>query len=158
SEARLAEETIALTRLHDYSSRLWRTRDLNEGLVVILRGSIQMMGADKGNVQIIDNRGVLTIAVQEGLDQPFANFFKEVSIANNSAYGRALRSGRRIIIEDLETNEDFAPFHHIALAAGIRAVQSTPIMARDGKPLGMMSTLFCNAHRPSQHELRVLDL
>jgi PAS domain S-box-containing protein len=158
SEARLAEETIALTRLHDYSSWLWQTRDLNEGLVVILRGSIQMMGADKGNVQIIDNRGVLTIAVQEGLDRSFLDCFKEVSIADNSAYGRALRSGRRIIIEDVETDEDFAPFRRIAMAAGFRAVQSTPIMARDGKPLGIMSTHFRHAHRPSKHELRILDL
>jgi PAS domain S-box-containing protein len=155
---RLAEEAIALTRLHDYSSRLWQTSNLNEGLVVVLRGSIEMMGADKGNVQIIDARGVLTIAVQEGFDQPFLEFFKEVSVVDNSACGRALRAGRRVIVEDVETDEDFAPFRQMAFAAGIRAVQSTPIMARDGKPLGMISTHFCNAHRPSEYELRILDL
>jgi PAS domain S-box-containing protein len=157
SEARLAEEAVALARLHDYSSQLWR-RDLNDGLVVILRGSIEMMGADKGTVQIIDPRGVLTIAVQEGFDQPFLEFFKEVPIADNSAYGRALCAGRRVIVEDVDTDEDFAPFRHIALAAGFRAVQSTPIMGRNGEPLGMMSTHFCNAHRPSEQELRILDL
>ena len=158
SEARLAEETIALTRLHDYSSRLWQTCDLNEGLVEILRGSIQMMSADKGHVQILDSRGVLTIAVQEGFDDPFLEYFKEVSVADNSACARALRAGRRIIIEDVETDADDASFRHIALAAGFRAVQSTPITARDGKPLGMMSTHFCRVHRPTEHELRILDL
>jgi PAS domain S-box-containing protein len=117
-----------------------------------------MMGADKGNVQIIDTRGVLTIAAHEGFDQTFLEYFKEVSVADNSACGRALRTGRRITIEDVETDEDFAPLRRIALTAGFRAVQSTPIMARDGKPLGMMSTHFCNAHRPSESELRILDL
>jgi PAS domain S-box-containing protein len=158
SEAQLADEAIALTRLHDYSSRLWRTQDLHEGLVIILRGSIHMMGADKGNVQIIDARGVLTIAAQEGFDRPFLECFKEVSVADNSVCGRALRAGRRIIVEDVETDEDFAPFRHIARAAGFRAVQSTPIMGRNGEPLGMMSTHYRNAHRPSAQELRILDL
>ena len=158
SEARLAEETIALTRLHDYSSRLWQICDLNEGLVEVLRGSIEMMGADKGHVQIMDPRGVLTIAVQESFDAPFLEFFKEASVADNSACARALRTGRRIIIEDVETDEDYASFRHVALAAGFRALQSTPIIARDGKPLGVMSTHFGRAHRPSEHELRILDL
>jgi len=102
SDARLAEETTALARLHDYSSQLWQTRNLPEGLIVILRGSIQMMGANKGNVQIIDTRGVLTIAAQEGFDQAFLDYFNEVSVADNSACGRALRAGRRISIEDVE--------------------------------------------------------
>jgi len=157
SEARLAEEANALARLHDYSSQLWQ-RDLHDGLVVILRGSIQMMGADKGNVQIVDPRGILTIAVQEGFDQPFLELFKEVFIEDNSVSGKALRARRRVIVEDVETDEDFAPFRHMALAAGFRAVQSTPIMGRNGVPLAIMSTHFCNAHRPSEQELRILDL
>jgi PAS domain S-box-containing protein len=117
-----------------------------------------MMGADKGTVQVMDPRGVLTIAAQEGFDQPFLEFFKEVSPEDKCACGRALREGHRSIIEDVEADEDFATFRHIALAAGFRAVQSTPLIGRDGKPLGMLSTHFCNAHRPTEHELQILDL
>jgi PAS domain S-box-containing protein len=158
SESRLAKEAIALKRLNDYSSRLWQTRDLNEGLVEMLRGSIQMMGADKGNVQVIDSRGALIIAAQEGFDRPFLEYFKHVSSATNSSCGRALRAGRRIVIEDVEGDEEFGSFRTIALAAGFRAVQSTPLVAHDGKLLGMLSTHFCNVHRPGEHELQILDL
>src|SRR5262249_11479187 len=150
SEARLAEEAAALKRLYESGSRLWKTSDLSEGLVEMLRGSIQMMGADKGNVQIIDSRGVLTIAAQEGFDVPFLEYFKGVSVNDISACGRALRAGHRIIIEDVDGDEEFAPLRHIASAAGYRAVQSTPLIARDGKPLGVISTHFCNVHRPSE--------
>jgi PAS domain S-box-containing protein len=148
----------ALKRLHDCSSRLWQITDLHEGLGEMLRASIQMMGADKGKVQIVSPCGVLTIAAQEGFDKPFLKFFKEVSVEHSSACGRALRAGHRIIIEDVETDEECAPFRHIAVTAGFRAVQSTPLMASDGKPLGVLSTHFCNAHRPSEHELQILDL
>jgi len=158
SEARLAEEAIALKRLHDSSSRLWQTCDLDDGLVEMLRGSIKMMGADKGIVQIVNPRGVLAIAAQEGFDHPFLEFYKEVSVEDNSASGRALRAGHRIIIEDIETEEESAPFRSIALAARYRAVQSTPLMAREGRLLGILSTYFCNAHRPSDHQLQILDL
>src|SRR5262245_57048527 len=158
SEAGLAEEANALKTLYDWSSRLWQTRDLNEGLVEMLRASIQMMGADKGNVQILDDRGVLTIAAHQGFDQTFLEFFKEISVNENSACARALRSGRRVIIEDVEADERFTPFRHLALAAGFRAVQSTHLIAHNGKPLGVLSTHFCNVRRPTEHQMRMLDL
>jgi GAF domain-containing protein len=158
SEARLAEEAAALKRLYDSISRLWETHDLNEGLEEMLRGSIQLMGADKGNVQLVNARGMLNIVAQQGFDLPFLEFFKEVSVEHNSACARALRTRRRVIVEDVETDEEFAPFRHIAFAAGFRAVQSTPLMARDGRPLGVLSTHFCNVLRPSEHAIRTLDL
>jgi PAS domain-containing protein len=158
SEAQLAKEAVALTRLQDCNARLWQIRDLREGLAEMLRASMQLVGADKGTVQIMNPRGELTIAAQEGFEPPFLEIFKEVNVEDNSACGRALRTGRRVIIEDVETDEEFAAFQHIALAAGFRAVQSTPLVARDGGVLGMLSTHFCNAHRPSEHDLRLMDL
>jgi PAS domain S-box-containing protein len=158
SEARLAEEAAALKKLYDLSSRLWETHDLNEGLEEMLRGSIQLMGADKGNVQLVDASGVLRVVAQQGFDRPFLEFFKEVSVEHNSACASALRTGRRVIIADVETDEEFAPFRKIALAAGFRAVQATPLMARDGRPVGVLSTHFCNVLRPSEHAMRTLDL
>ena len=118
--------------------------------------SRSLMGADKGNVQIVDARGVLKIAAQQGFDPPFLQFFKEVNVTDNSACARALRTGRQIIIEDVEADEKFAPCRYVALAAGFRAVQSTPLIACDGKPLGVLSTHFCNVRRPSEHQMRIL--
>jgi PAS domain S-box-containing protein len=41
---------------------------------------------------------------------------------------------------------------------GIRAVMSTPLVSRDGRPLGMLNNHFRFPHRPVDHELRLLDL
>lgn len=152
-------ETAALTRLNDASSRLWRLTSLREGLDEMLAVTIEMLGAAMGNIQILDpERGLLIIAAQRGFKQEFLHFFREVSTADDSACGRALRSGQRIVIEDVEVDELYAPMRPIARAAGYRAVQSTPLIDRNGKPLGMFSTHFRSVHRPSEQDLRRLDL
>jgi PAS domain S-box-containing protein len=132
---------------------------LGQGLEEILAASIELLGADKGNVQLLDRaRPALQIAVQRGFAQEFVDFFHEVSAEDDSACGRALRLGERIVIEDIEADPEFAPLRPIARASGFRAVQSTPLMGRDGKPLGMLSTHFRSVHRPTEQDLRRLDL
>jgi signal transduction histidine kinase len=44
------------------------------------------------------------------------------------------------------------------LNENVRAVQSTPLVDRTGKVLGMISTHFGRFHRPSENELRFLDI
>jgi len=159
NEARLAAEADALARLNDLSSRLWRMRSLREGLDEMLAATIELLGADMGNVQILDaERKVLTIAAHRGFKPDFLDFFREVSTKDDSACGRALRSGARMVIEDVEADAPFAPLRPIARAAGYRAVQSTPLIGRDGTPLGMLSTHFRSPHRPGEQDLRRLDL
>jgi PAS domain S-box-containing protein len=159
SQARLSAEAAALGHLNDLSSRLWRKQSINEGLSEMLVASIDLLGADKGNVQLLDpERQVLTIVVQRGFEKEFLDFFREVSIQDDTACGRTLRSGERTIIEDVEADPPYAPFRQIAKRAGYRAVQSTPLIGRAGKPLGMLSTHFRSIHRPTEQDLRRLDL
>jgi PAS domain S-box-containing protein len=158
SEQRLAREAQALAKLNDWSSRIWRCRDLHEGLDAMLDAVIELMGADKGNVQLLHPNGVLTIEAQRGFDKDFLEFFREVTTQDDSACGRALRSGDQIVIEDVELDEPYAPLRPIARAAGYRAVISSPLVSGDGTPQGMLSTHFHNPHRPTQYELSRLAL
>ncbi len=159
SEARLAIEANALAKLNDLSSRLWRIRSMEEGLDEMLGGVIELLGADKGNVQLWNGkRGVLTIAAQHGFDREFLDFFREVSANDDSACGRALRLGQPVVIEDVETDAPFAPFRPVARAAQFRSVVSAPMIQADGTPLGMISTYFASVQRPTDQDLRRLDL
>lgn len=159
SETRLATDAAALARLNNASSRLWGIRDLREGLDEMLGAAIELLGADMGNVQVLDaERSVLVVAAQRGFEQPFLDFFREVSTADNSACGRTLRTGARTVIEDIESDEPYAPLRPVARAAGYRAVQSTSLIGRDGTALGMLSTHWRSAHRPSEQDLHRLDL
>ena len=38
------------------------------------------------------------------------------------------------------------------------AVQSTPLVSRDGRPIGMISTHWKSPHTPAEGELRLLDV
>jgi signal transduction histidine kinase/ActR/RegA family two-component response regulator len=152
-------ESDALARLNDLGSRLWRMNDLSAGLNEMLSATIELLGAQMGNIQIVDpSRQVLRIAAQRGFRTDFLEFFAEVSTEDDSACGRALRSGGRIMIEDVEVDGPYAPLRAIARAAGYRAVQSTPLIGRDGAPLGMLSTHWARPHRLSDSDLRRLDL
>jgi two-component sensor histidine kinase len=71
-----------------------------------------------------------------------------------------MRSCERVIVEDVRESEIFAgqPPKEVLLDAGVRAVISTPLMARAGTLLGMISTHFAIPHRPRERELHLMDL
>jgi PAS domain S-box-containing protein len=159
SERQLAKERTMLARLHAVGGRLWLKRDLRQALDDILAGAIELLGADMGAIRILDTtRGVLKIAAHRGLNQEFLDFFRKVSAADDSTCGRVLRSGERMVIEDVEADTLFTPFRFVARAAGCRAVQSTPIMNREGMLLGTLATHFRSVHKPDKEDLRLLDL
>jgi hypothetical protein len=95
---------MSLGRLNELSSRLWRQAGLLGGLDEMLGATIELLGADMGNVQLLDaERGVL-IAAQRGFQPDFLEAFREVAAEDDSACSPALRSGARIVIEDVETD------------------------------------------------------
>ncbi|HEY3658210.1 MAG TPA: ATP-binding protein [Steroidobacteraceae bacterium] len=154
----LAAERLAMTRLHEFSTRLWPITDLPAVLEEALSATIEIQQADFGNIQLCNPQShALEIVTQRGFDAESLEYFAGV-VHSGSACGRALQSRSRIVIEDVEIDEQFAPHRHIALAAGFRSVQSTPLFSRRGEVLGMISTHFKRPHRPSERELRLTDL
>jgi PAS domain S-box-containing protein len=159
SQERILEETVALERLTEASTRLWRSHSVSGGLNEILRTSIELVGASKGNIQLVNPRNeTLSMVASEGFEPDFLNAFAHVTAEDDSACGRALRSRRRVIIEDIDADAAYAPFRRYAHKAGYRAVVSTPLIGADGVPLGAVSNHFPQPHRPSEQELRRLDL
>ena len=155
TEDQLAREAAALARLSEASSRLWRASTLPEGLDEMLGAAIDLLGADKGSVRLLDERrGVLTLAAQRGFDPTFVECFHEVRLDDSAA--RVLHAGERLVVEDIRLASGFASY--LSFAAGVRAVQTTPLIGRDGKLLGVLSTHFATAHRPAEQDLQRLDL
>jgi len=159
TKAQLADEAQSLAKLNELSARLWASHSLREGLDEMLAGAIELMGADKGNIQVLDQRrSILTIEAQRGFEKEFLEFFREVKAEDDTACGRALRSARPTVIEDVDSDAAFAPFRAVARAAGYRAVVSTPLVGSTGLPLGIISTHFVSPHRPADVSLRRIDL
>ncbi|HJP95365.1 MAG TPA: ATP-binding protein [Pyrinomonadaceae bacterium] len=168
SEARLfgilehsAADLKAMRRLNEIGTLCANTGDDSRGcLGEILKVAIEITGADKGTIQLRDAKsGKLMLIAQSGFDEAFLAFFNAVA-EGESACGVALHSHQRVIIEDITKSEIFAGKPSLAIMrdADVLAVQSLPLLSSSGKVLGMISTHFSRVHRPSEQELRLMDL
>jgi PAS domain S-box-containing protein len=168
SEARLfgilehsAADLKAMRRLNEIGTRCAKDGDNVGGcLKEILSVAIEISGADKGNIQLLDyETGGLNLAAHSGFDESFQDFFANAP-HGNSACGTAIAAHQRVIVEDITESEIFAgkTSLEILLSADVRAVQSVPLLSSSGKLLGVISTHFSESHRPSEQELRLMDL
>lgn len=152
-------EADALTRLNQYSTRLWQIRNLQAGLEEILATCIGLLGADNGMVQLVDRkRHVLVVKAQRGFDKNFLESIRDLPTGHSHACARAWRTNTRVVIEDVEKDAGYVPLLEAARAAGYRSVTSIPLIRRDGAPLAILSLYFAAPCRPSDTELQSLDL
>jgi PAS domain S-box-containing protein len=157
-EVELATELTAMTRLHEFSTSLLGNAELEPTLQRALDAVISLQGADFGMIQLNNpSTGALEITVQHGFREDFREHFSGAH-GVSSACVQALKSKERVIIEDVLNDPDSAPHRGFAASAGFRAVQSTPLLNRDGEVLGILSTQFRQPHRTSDRDLRLTDL
>jgi PAS domain S-box-containing protein len=148
-----------MLRLHKLSMLSVIGGDLELILSEIVDAAIALSGADFGNIQLIDPASsVLRIVAQRGLPQWWIDFWNSVPEGQGSC-GVSLQLGERTLVENVEQSRIFEGVAlEMQLKAGVRAVQSTPLVSRSGKPLGMFSTHYRKPQRPDEGTLRVLDL
>jgi signal transduction histidine kinase/DNA-binding NarL/FixJ family response regulator len=148
----------AITRLQDLSTRLIQAGDLNLLLGEIMSASAEITKTDKANVQLFSSRsGTLRIVAHQGLSKEYVRYFAENGCPG--ACEEARRTKTRVILEDLtKCDPEASPDIQFILNEGVRAVQCTPLICRDGRLVGMLNNHFSYPHRPTEDELRFLDL
>jgi len=127
----------------------------------LLDEAVAVTGADLGNLQVVDPAtGALRIVANRGFDVSFLNFFAVVRNDGDSACGAALKHAGCVMVPDVDQSPIFAgkPSGQVLRAAGIRAVQSTPILGRTDSLIGMISTHWYAACMPSDYQQKRLDL
>ncbi len=160
AEQEMERDLDIMTRLQKIGALFVQGDNLEPVLAAIVDTAIAVSGADFGNIQLLDPlTGDLRIAAHRGFPQWWIDFWETVSKGQGSC-GTALQRGERVIIEDVEQSPVFAgtPALDIQRRAGVRAVQSTPLISRSGKPVGMFSTHYRTPQRPDDRALRLLDL
>jgi GAF domain-containing protein len=124
-----------------------------------LDAAIALHGAQFGNIQLLNIADrTLEIRAQRGFDRTFLDTFRSVSIDDPSACGRALRDNTSVVVRDVDTDAEYAPFRAIAAGAGYRGVQSTPAISSAGKIVGVISTHFRRPHAPTRLEMHLIRL
>jgi PAS domain S-box-containing protein len=160
SEARLAADLAGMERLQEVSTRLSQDGDTSSLLLEIVDAAVAVTAADMGNIQLLDRvSSTLRVVASRGFEAPFLEFFDAVH-DGQAACGSAMRSGERVVIGDVTASPVFegTPALDVLLGAGVRAVQSTPLIGRSGQLVGMLSTHYRAPRVPSDRDLHVLDL
>jgi len=158
AESRLTADLNALTRMHALGERLLVTGGLQPLLQEIMDAAVSIVGAEKGTLQLLEGDS-LRIVAHHGHRQPFLQFF--ASAKNQaSVCGEATRRGERVVVSDVETSSLFigTPSLPVLREAGVRAVQSTPMISRNGALLGIITTQWGVPFTSDEHDLWRIDL
>jgi GAF domain-containing protein len=124
----------------------------------LLSRSIQFSQTKLGNVQLLNLRtGSLDIQAQNGFNDEFLNFFQTVHFSHGSACARAMQNRATIVVEDVLADPMFGSASTILQNAGVRAVQSVPLLSSSGAFIGVLSTHFLRPHRSARGLLLNLE-
>ena len=157
-QLRLKADMTALIRMHDLSEKLLGTAGTQPLLDEIMYSAVVIVDAKFGTLQLLKDDS-LQIVSYYGHQQPFLDFFASAeSVA--SVCGEAMQRFERVLIEDVETSSLFVGTLSLDVmrTAGVRAVQSTPIISRNGELLGVLTTQWDVPHSPDEHDLWRIDL
>jgi signal transduction histidine kinase/ActR/RegA family two-component response regulator len=147
-----------LRRLHDTSLRLTSLRDVEAILREVLEAAMAVQGSRLGLLSLGDGEPPeLRLAVQSGLDADFLRHVESVT-PGGGALGTAYAERRRVVVEDVETDPIFASQREAARRAGFRSCHSTPLVTHRGDTIGVLSVMFVGPRRPSEREMRLMDL
>ncbi len=150
--------------LQSISAELLHEDNTQELFEKIIDAAMRIMRSEFASMQVLyperGSGGELRLLAFRGFSPEAAKFWKWVGISGGSTCGEALRKHRRVIMPDVEEcgylrgTEDLAVYRQ----TGIRACQTTPLISRNGKLVGMISTHWRSRHEPSERDLRLWDI
>ncbi|MDF3021101.1 MAG: domain S-box protein [Steroidobacteraceae bacterium] len=165
TEAKRSREALAAdlrdtTLLRDLATRRTHEGDTRQLFEDILDAAIAMMRAQAGTIQLLDERTrELTLAATRGFPAAMTSYFARVDASSDSPCGRALASRERVFMRfDVAPDQDPSGEMRMHAELGLLSAQSTPLVSRSGRLLGMFSTHWCTDRRLEDRELHFLDL
>jgi PAS domain S-box-containing protein len=161
TQRQLVSELAATQQLQKISTELIPASDAEVLYEKILDAAVAIMRSDFASMQMFyPERGELRLLACRGFSPTAAAFWEWVRPGSGSTCGAALATGNRSIVPDIELRDFMAGSEDLETyrQTGIRAVQSTPLVSRDGHLLGMISTHWRNPHQPSERDFHLLDV
>ncbi len=164
SRSQLEMELSDTKLLQGISTELIVQEDSQRFYEGIVDAAVRIMRSDFGSMQILDpdrgDGGELHLQAYRGFTPEVAAFWEWVPAHSASSCAVALRSGKRVIIPDVDRCAFMAGTRDQAayLQVGISASQSTPLVSRSGTMMGMISTHWRTPHEPLERELQLMDI
>jgi PAS domain S-box-containing protein len=161
SEQRLAREVAGAKTLQAISTRLISQSTAESLYTQILDAAMELMASDAASVQMFAaDSASLKLLASKNVHPDSAAFWHRVAVGAGSACSQALRDNARVVVADIEACAFMAgtPDQQECRRSGIRAVQSTPLRSRSGRPLGMLSTHWRTRYTPTEEDFRFFDV
>ncbi|MBD1849089.1 response regulator [Cyanobacteria bacterium FACHB-502] len=160
AEAIVAADLQDTQRLRELGARLVIEGDIQTLYQEILSTAIALTRADAGTVQIFDAATQeLVLLATQGFEQTMNEHFYRMDASSNTPCGMSLRNGDRSFVDfNVLESEDPDGSMRMHVKAGYLCGQSTPLITRSGKLIGMVSTHWHEQHPPNDRELQFLDL
>jgi len=160
SETTIAAELADTQQLQRISSKLLQENKADELYGQILDAAVALMKSDAGSMQIVTAQNELHLLAYKGFDPESTKFWEYVGAASHSSCAEALRTRKRVVVPDVEACDFMAGTEDLDgyRRSNVCAVQSTPLISRNGRVVGMISTHWLEPHQPSDHQLRLLDV
>jgi PAS domain S-box-containing protein len=149
----------AMERFDRVSALFLSEQPVGAVLYELLDTAIAISEADFGNIQILDSTSThLEVVAHRNLPDRWLDYW--AGATGHGASGTAFAAKERVVVEDVAQSPIFVGTEvlDVQLEAGIRAVQSTPLISRSGALIGMLSTHWKAPHRIPEQTLRLLDL
>jgi len=161
SRAQLEVELSDTKLLQSLSATLIEENNVELLYGKILDAAVAIMRSDMASMQAVDEKeNALRLLGWRGFPADFGEVFKFVRTDTGTSCARARNLSQRVIVPDVEKCDFILCSPDLAghRQAGIRAVQSTPLLTRSGRLVGMISTHWRHPHEPSERDLRLLDI
>jgi len=159
--SQLEEEQHDSQLLHSISEMLIDEHNIDALYQKLLDAATEIMHSDLGSLQRYDSeRNALQLIAHSGLDDEAIAYWQWVCSGQATTCGHALKKLQRVIVPDFETctfiagTPDGDAFHK----AGVRSAQSTPLLTRNGRLVGMITTHCKYCCTPKERDLRLLDI
>ncbi len=147
--------------LQEVSNQLIQEDDVETLFARILDAAIAFARADAGSMQLLDaETGELELLDLRGFHPGSDEYWGHIRDHSVTSCGTALRTGERVIVSDFEACDWLVGTRDLELyrQSGLRSVQTTPLVTRDGRTVGMLSTHWRTPRHPTSHDLRLVDV
>jgi PAS domain S-box-containing protein len=163
-DQRLSLEVEAAQRLQQVATQLITAQGTQALYEQILDAAHSLLRADFASIQMLypdrGTDGELVLLSHRGFSPGDEKCWASVNSYSRTVCAEVLRTGRRVVVPDVRKCEFIAGSDQLEayIAAGIIALQTTPLVSRSGALLGAVSTHWRERHDVSASELRSLDI
>jgi PAS domain S-box-containing protein len=151
----LADQRAEIARFQEFSVRLSSGLELGPLINEVLIAITGLCRTNRGLVLLHDaTRNEFYPAAWQGFSEEQSRLLWQQASRELRSFAGAVP----VIVEDTERQNFSTTLLQAAGAAGIRALHAIPVLTRNGDVLGSLVSFFADPGRPSEREMRLLEL